>query len=64
MDEHLRVLGDLNRLQKKVNEGNIVMAKAFVTQQLTAWFDLHAKTMDSALAAHIKATEVSVASFS
>ncbi len=56
-DEHQRILGELNRFSQKVATGSIMMGKAYVTQQLPQWFDLHAKTMDSALAAHIKSTE-------
>jgi len=34
------------------------MGRAYVTQQLPGWFDLHAVTMDSALAAHLKSMKV------
>jgi hemerythrin-like metal-binding protein len=54
MDEHQRVLGEMNRFAQKVATGSIMMGKAYVTQQLPQWFDLHGKTMDSALAAHLK----------
>lgn len=54
MDEHRRVLGDLERLGKRVAAGNVTLGRAYVIEQLPDWFDLHAKTMDSALAAHIK----------
>jgi len=57
MDEHQRVLGELDRIGKRVAAGSIAMGRAYVTQQLPEWFDLHAQTMDSALAAHIKAME-------
>lgn len=53
--EHLRVLGDLHRLSKRVAKGNLMMARAYVREQIPDWFDLHASSMDSALAAHIKA---------
>ena len=53
-EEHLRVLGDLERFGKRVAAGNIAMGRAYVTQQLPDWFDLHARTMDSALAHHLK----------
>ena len=55
-DEHQRILGELNRFSEKVSTGSIMMGKAYVTQQLPQWFDLHAKTMDSALAAHLKSS--------
>jgi hemerythrin-like metal-binding protein len=57
-DEHQRILGELNRFSQKVASGSIMMGKAYVTQQLPQWFDLHAKTMDSALAAHLKSEKV------
>jgi hemerythrin-like metal-binding protein len=57
-DEHQRILGELNRFSQKVATGSIMMGKAYVTQQLPQWFDLHAKTMDSALAAHLKSEKV------
>ena len=55
-DEHQRVLGELNRFAQRASSGTIAMAKAYVKQQLPQWFDLHARTMDSALAAHLKAS--------
>lgn len=57
-DEHQRILGELNRFSHKVASGSIMMGKAYVTQQLPQWFDLHAKTMDSALASHLKTKDI------
>jgi hemerythrin len=54
-DEHLRVLGELERFGQRVAAGAVLMGRAYVTQQLPKWFDLHTITMDSALAAHLKA---------
>lgn len=54
IDEHQRLLGELDRFAKRVSAGTIAMGRAYVTQQLPQWFDLHAKTMDSALASHLK----------
>ncbi len=54
MDEHRRVLGEMNRFAQRVAAGSVVMGKAYVTQQLPQWFDLHARMMDSALANHLK----------
>lgn len=62
MDEHQRVLGDLERLGKRVASGNVTMGRAYVMEQMPDWFDLHAKTMDSALAAHIKRSELNTIS--
>ena len=57
-DEHRRVLGELERVGQRVAAGSILMGRAYVTQQLPGWFDLHAVTMDSALAAHLKLMKV------
>jgi hemerythrin-like metal-binding protein len=54
IDEHQRVLGELNRFAQRVASDSVIMGQAYITQQLPQWFDLHAKTMDSALAAHLR----------
>ncbi|WP_234422196.1 bacteriohemerythrin [Sedimenticola thiotaurini] len=54
MDEHQRVLGELDRFAEKVARGSLAMGRDYVTNHLPGWFDLHARTMDSALAAHLK----------
>ena len=51
--EHLRVLGDLQRMTRSINKGSTLMARSYVREMLPSWFKLHAVTMDSALAAHI-----------
>jgi hemerythrin-like metal-binding protein len=53
MDDHQRILGELDRFAQRVSTGAIAMGRAYVTQQLPQWFDIHAKTMDSALASHL-----------
>ncbi len=53
-DEHQRVLGELDRFGNKVASGSIAMGRDYVQHHLPGWFDLHARTMDSALAAHLK----------
>ena len=55
MDEHERVLGDMHRMARKVLAGSLVFPRAFIEQQIPEWFDMHARTMDSALAAHLGA---------
>ena len=55
LDEHNRVLRDLRRFLERVEKGSSMMAKAWVREQVPGWFDLHAATMDAALAAHLKA---------
>jgi hemerythrin-like metal-binding protein len=54
LDDHQRILGELDRFAQRVSAGSIAMGRAYVTQQLPQWFDIHAKTMDSALASHLK----------
>lgn len=51
--EHQRILGDLHRIGRQVINGSTLLARAYVKEHLPSWFDLHARTMDSALAAHV-----------
>ena len=51
--DHARVLGDLDRFGERLGGVRAQMARAYVTDQLPRWFDQHAATMDSALAAHL-----------
>ncbi len=53
-DEHQRVLGELARFGQRLTPGTSMMSRAYVCEQLPQWFALHAQTMDSALAAHLK----------
>ncbi|SEG84470.1 hemerythrin domain-containing protein [Marinobacterium lutimaris] len=53
--DHQRILGDMTRFNERVQAGRGMMAKAWLTDSLLAWFDIHAKTMDSALASDLKA---------
>ncbi|MBF0220108.1 MAG: hemerythrin [Gammaproteobacteria bacterium] len=53
--EHERVLGELNWFNRRVATGQMTMGRAYVRDQLPAWFQLHAQTMDSALAALVNA---------
>lgn len=52
--EHARVLGELERFAVQVEAGKSQLARAYVVEQIPQWFDLHAATMDSALAACLK----------
>jgi hemerythrin-like metal-binding protein len=54
--EHRRVLAELRTLGQRAAGGRLTLGRAYVREQLPAWFALHAATMDSALAAHLKAT--------
>lgn len=53
--DHQRVLGDLHRFGQRMSAGSTMMGRAYICEQLPQWFDLHAATMDSALAAHLNA---------
>ncbi len=53
--EHNRVLGELDAFGQRLASGRIAMARAYVTEQLPTWFAVHLATMDSALAAHVRA---------
>ncbi len=53
-DEHRRVLAELRQLGLRVGAGRSTLARSYVREQLPAWFSLHAATMDSALAAHLR----------
>jgi hemerythrin-like metal-binding protein len=54
--EHHRVYGDLVQMQRAVQRGRLLLARAYVRQGLAEWFALHIATMDAALAAHLKRT--------
>ncbi|MGB0682331.1 MAG: bacteriohemerythrin [Magnetovibrionaceae bacterium] len=51
--DHARVLGDLDRFSERVAKGRWQFAKAYVTDQVPGWFQLHLITMDQALASHL-----------
>jgi hemerythrin-like metal-binding protein len=51
--EHRRILGQLAQIDERVQKGRLRMGREYI-KELPAWFDLHAATMDSALAAHLK----------
>lgn len=57
LDEHKRILGELNQYRRKVTKGATGFARAYVKDRLPEWFRLHLSTMDSALAAHLKQLE-------
>lgn len=56
--EHARVLGEMQRFAERVSAGSAAMALAYVREQLPTWFELHAMTMDSALAGHIRGCSI------
>ena len=51
--EHERVLKQMHYINEKVQAGKLDFGRAFV-EDLPRWFDLHADTMDTALASHLK----------
>jgi len=53
--EHLRLLSEFKEFQSRVEKGMISFGRAFVKERLAQWFLLHITTMDSALAAYVKA---------
>jgi len=52
--DHQRLLGELERFARRIGAGSTVMAKAWISERLPEWFELHVLSMDSALAAHLK----------
>jgi hemerythrin len=53
--EHQRVMGEFKQFKSRVERGLIPFGRGFVRESLPGWFKLHVSTMDSALAAHLKA---------
>jgi hemerythrin len=56
--EHERVLGEMTRFNRVIHKGLVSFGRSYVNESLPQWFPLHASTMDSALAAHIKANNI------
>lgn len=52
--DHNRVLSDLERFVAMAARGAPHLARTFVSEFLPSWFETHAQTMDSALAACVK----------
>lgn len=55
--EHQRVLGELALVGRGVAKGRLGLARAYVAIGMPDWFNKHLLTMDSALAAKLKATQ-------
>ncbi len=51
--EHGRVLAELRELDARLRAGRPMMARSYVRENLPGWFELHTRTMDNALAAHL-----------
>lgn len=58
--DHQRILGDMDRFNQRALAGKHTMAKAWVQDSLILWFHTHAQTMDSALAADIKESGLTI----
>ena len=52
--EHARVLGEFERFGQRVRRGQTSFGRSYLRESIAQWFPLHAMTMDSALAAHLK----------
>lgn len=55
--DHQRILGELAQIGRGVAKGRLGLARAYVAIGLPDWFKTHLATMDSALAARLKATQ-------
>ena len=55
--EHQRLLGEAATMQKSLERGRTLFARAWL-KNLPDWFLTHVATMDSALAAHLKKSGV------
>jgi hemerythrin-like metal-binding protein len=53
--DHQRILGELAQIGRGVAKGRLGLARAYVAVGLPDWFHKHLITMDSALAACLKA---------
>jgi hemerythrin-like metal-binding protein len=53
--DHQRILGELAMIGRGVAKGRLGLARAYVAVGLPDWFKTHLATMDSALAARLKA---------
>jgi len=54
--DHERVLGELDKFNLRVHRGLIAFGRSYIRDSMASWFPLHAATMDSALAAHLRST--------
>ncbi len=59
--EHHRVIGELLQFKSRVDRGLIEFGRAYVRESAPPWFNLHLRTMDSALVAHLKRMSASAA---
>jgi hemerythrin-like metal-binding protein len=55
--DHQRVLGEMAQIGRGVAKGRLGLARAYVAIGMPDWFHKHLITMDSALAARLKAQD-------
>lgn len=56
MGEHHRMLGQMDQFNQRVQRGMVKLGREMLAE-MPGWFALHAATMDSALAAHLRQVE-------
>jgi hemerythrin-like metal-binding protein len=56
-DEHARVLTEMEHFGQRLGRGRLARARAYVREQLPAWFERHAQLMDGPLAEHLRCTQ-------
>jgi len=54
LEEHRRVLNDLEAMLARAERGRLRMPREFIKNHMPEWFQFHLVTMDSALALHLK----------
>lgn len=53
--EHAGILHELTRCRQQLDQGKTMFAKAWLKQRFPEWLERHLQSMDSALAAELKA---------
>lgn len=53
--EHAKILAEFDFMARRIAQGRVSFARAFVRERLPDWLPLHAASMDSLLAARMKA---------
>ena len=56
--EHRRVLNELKYFQEKVKCNKFSFSRFYIKDRIPGWFKHHLATMDSALAAHLKKSDI------
>jgi len=56
--EHRRVINELKYFQEKVQRNKFSFSRFYIKDRIPPWFKHHLATMDSALAAHLKKTNI------